>query len=233
MIRIVVPELPRIPPDAEVTKRGTMLFRRAAAMLRAEAWQAAAALHAFTFDPSVMPPPPHSFTTTAGGLARELYGSWAPRAEAVPRTITSEGATETTWPKRSGVSLFVVDTPTERRHIYFAANGFITTRFPRRQVQVGRFGRYTTGTLGGRNARAAAETLGEEPLELGSAVVLWPLEPECASPYSVLSRTLIAMAATVLEAGAPELRRQLEAIDVDEPMRDAIANLTVDEVHAY
>ena len=232
MIRVVIPALlPMVLSEAS-KQRNLLLFRQIAAMMRAEAWQTAAALHDFKFDPSAMPGPPHTFTAAAGRLSRALYRYWEATAEPVPRTLNSDGATETTWPRRSGVALFVVDGRLERRHVYIAKNGFITARFPIRRVEVWRHGRYTTGVLGGRTARAVAEALGKETLELAPPITPWPVHPPCASPYSVLARTLLAMAGAVLEEHAPDLRRRMDAIDIDKPMQDALANLTVDEVHA-
>lgn len=230
MIRVV---LPALPVASAVGADSTKLLKLAGQLIKAEAWQTAAALHAFRFDPSAIPDPPHTFTTAAGRLSRALHGCWEETAEPVPRTITADGATETTWPRRSGVALFVVDGLLERRHIYIAKNGFITARFPRRQVEVWRYGRYTTGKLGGRTARAVAEALGKETLEFAPALTPLPVHPPCASPYSVLARTLLAMAGAVLAEHAPDLRQRMDTIDFDEPMQDAIANLTVDEVHAY
>lgn len=232
MIRIVVPDLPPVAPQTQTKQRDRTLFRHAAAMMRAEAWQTAAALHDFPFDPSAVPPPPHAFTTTAGRLARTLFSYWEAGALEVPRTISSDGATETTWPKRSGVPLFTVDVPDERRHVYFSKDGFITARFPRRRVEISRYGRYTTGVLGGRVAKAVAEALGGEVLEPAPPIAPWRADAPCATPYTMLARTMLAMAGAVLDATAPELRARMVAIDFDEPMRDAIANLTVDAVHA-
>jgi hypothetical protein len=233
LIRVVLPALPKTGLDASTLSRSQKLFAMAARMLKAEAWQTAAALDGFAFDPSATPNRTHSFTTAAGSLARALYGCWEALAEEVPRTIDSDGATETTWPKRYGVRLFVVDAPADQRHVYLAASGFITARFPRRQVQVSRFGRYTTGVLGGRTARAVAEVLENELLEVEPELIPWPVDPQCATSYSLLARTMLAMARAVLDATAPDLRARLDAIDFDEPMRDAIANLTVDAVHAF
>lgn len=233
MIRVVLPALPSTGLDANTRSRSQKLFGLAARMLKAEAWQTAAALDGFAFDPSAIPNSRHGFTTTAGALARALHECWEALAEGVPRTIDSDGATETTWPNRSGVRLFVVDTQADQRHVYLAASGFITARFPRRQVQVSRFGRYTTGVLGGRTARAVADVLENEPLESESDFLPWPVDPQCATSYSLLARTMLAMARAVLDATAPDLRARLDAIDFDEPMRDAVANLTVDAVHAF
>lgn len=233
MIRVVLPTLPTTGLDATTLSRSQKLFAMAARMLKAEAWQTAAALDGFAFDPSVTPNRTHSFTTAAGSLARALYGCWEALVEEVPRTIDSDGATETTWPKRHGVRLFVVDSPVDQRLVYVAASGFITARFPRRQAQVSRFGRYTTGVLGGRTARAVADVLENEPLESEPRLLPWPADPRCTTSYSVLARTLLAMARAVLGATAPDLRARLDAIDFDELMRDAVANLTVDAVHAF
>lgn len=233
MIRVVLPALPSTGLDANTRSRWQKLFGLAAQMLKAEAWQTAAALDGFAFDPSAIPNSTHSFTTTAGALARALHECWEALAEEVPRTIDSDGATETAWPNRSGVRLFVVDTPADQRHVYLAASGFITARFPRRQVQVSRFGRYTTGVLGGRTARAVAEVLENWPLDSESRFLPWPADPPCATSYSLLARTMLAMARAVLDATAPDLRARLDAFDFDEPMRDAVANLTVDAVHAF
>lgn len=233
MIRVVLAALPTADLDGSARSRSQKLFGLAARMLKAEVWQTAAALDGFAFDPSAMPNSSHSFTTVAGSLARALHGYWEVLAEDVPRTIDSDGATETTWPNRSGVRLFAVDTLVDQRHVYLAASGFITARFPRRQVHVSRFGRYTTGVLGGRTARAVADVLENEPLESESRFIPWPADPRCATPYSVLARTMLAMARAVLDVAAPDLRARLDAIDFDEPMRDAVANLTVDAVHAF
>jgi hypothetical protein len=233
MIRAVLPALPPTGLDGNTRSRSQKLLALAARMLTAEAWQTAAALDGFPFDPSAIPSSSHSFTTAAGSLARALHGCCEALAEEVPRTIDSDGATETTWPNRSGVRLFVVDTPADQRHVYLAASGFITARFPRRQVQVSRFGRYTTGVLGGRTARAVAELLENESLEPQPPLLPWPVDPRCETSYSVLSRTMLALTRTLLAATAPDLRARLDAIDFDEPMRDAIANLTVDAVHAF
>lgn len=233
MIRVVLPALATTGLDGSARPRSQKLFTLAARMLKAEAWQTAAALDGFAFDPSAIPSSSHSFTTAAGLLARALHGCCETLAEDVPRTIDSDGATETTWPNRSGVRLLVVDTPADQRHVYLAASGFITARFPRRQVQVSRFGRYTTGVLGGRTARAVADVLENQPLEAEPRLLPWPVDPRCATSYSVLARTMLAMTRAVLDATAPDLRAGLDAIDFDEPMRDAIANLTVDAVHAF
>lgn len=232
MIRLVVPDLPPVAPEKRSKQRSTTLFRHAAAMMKAEAWQTAAAIHDFKFDPSAVPDPPNSFTTAAGRLARTLFGYWETLAEPVPQTITAEGMTETTWPKRSGVPLFAVETREELRRIYLSKDGFITARFPLRRVEVSRYGRYTTGVLGGRVARAVAEALGGEQLQPAPPIVPWPVRPPSSSPYSLLARTMITMARAALDATAPELRVRMDAIDFDGPMDEAIAHLTVDEVHA-
>lgn len=235
MIRIVLP-LPAVstgeaPPTTSAAKA---LLRDAVHMVKAEAWQTAAALDDFTFDPSSMPEPPHTFTTVAGRLARTLYGHWDRHAEPIPRTISSDGATETTWPDRFGVPLFLVEAQDEQRRIYVAETGFTIARFPHRRVEISRHGRYTTGLLGGRTARAAAEAIGDSSVEPdSSSIPLWAIDAPCATPFSVLARTLLAMAATVLDAEVPELRSQMAAIDFAELMRAAVLHLTVDEVHAF
>lgn len=233
MIRVVLPALPMTGLDGNTRPRSQKLFTLAARMLKAEAWQTAATLDGFAFDPSAIPSSSHSFTTAAGSLARALHGCCETLGQDVPRTIGSDGATETTWPNRSGVRLFVVDTPADQRHVYLGASGFITARFPRRQVQVSRFGRYTTGVLGGRTARAVADVLESERLDSESRFRPWPADPPCATSYSVLARTMLAMARAVLDVAAPDLRARLDAIDFEEPMRDAVANMTVDAVHAF
>lgn len=203
-------------------------------MVKAEAWQTTAALDDFAFDPSSMPDPPNTFTTASGRLVRTLYGRWDGHAEPVPRTITSEGGTETTWPKRIGVPLFAVEAQNEQRRIYLAEDGFVTARFRHRRVEVSRHGRYTTGLLGGRTARAVAETLDDGILDsASSSIAPWVIDAPCVSAYSVLSRTLLAMAALVLNAEAPNLRSRLAAVDFAELMNDAVLHLTVDEVHAH
>lgn len=232
MIRIVLPTPRAVAADGQAKSRCAALLRCVRHMVRAEAWQTTAALHDFRFDPSTTPDPPHTFTTVAGRLARGLYGYWDGSAEPVPRTIASDGATETTWPKRIGVPLFFVEAQDEQRRVYLSKDGFVTARFAHRQMQVWRHGRYTTGVLGGRVAKAVAEAIGKETLEPATTIRPWPVDLPCASPYSVLARTLLAMAATVLDAGAPELRARMAAIDFAELMDDAALHLTVDEVHA-
>lgn len=235
MIRVVVParavstNVDKRPPPTAKT-----LFSEAVRMVKGEAWQTAAALDDFAFDPSSMPDPPNTFTTVTGRLARTLYGHWNRHAEPVPRTIASDGATETSWPKRIGVPLFLVETQSEQRRVYLADAGFVTARFPHRRVEVSRHGRYTTGLLGGRTARAVAEALDGAILDSASAsVALWPLHPVCATAYSLLARTLLSMAASVLDGDAPELRSRMAEIDFAQLMDDAVLHLTVDEVHAH
>lgn len=232
MIRIVLPPLPAVAADGRANTLRTTLLRCVTQMVRAEAWQTVATFEHFAFDPSAMPDPPHTFTSSASRLARALHGCWAPVAEPIPRTINSDGATESAWPGKAAVPLFVVDTAHERRLVYLADGGFATARFSRRRAQVRRHGRYTTGVLGGRTARAVAETIAEEALE-SSSLALWPLDPPCATPYSVLARTLLSMAAIVFDATAPELRSRMAAVDFASLMADAVAHLTVGEVHAY
>lgn len=235
MIRIVLP-LPAVSTsDARPTSSAAkVLLRDAVHMVKAEAWQTAAALDDFAFDPSSMPEPPHTFTTVAGRLARTLYGHWGGHAEPVPRTISSDGATETAWPDRFGVPLFFVEAKDEQRRVYVAEAGFTIARFPHRRVEISRHGRYTTGLLGGRTARAAAEAIGDSSVEADSSSIQpWAIDAPCATPFSVLARTLLAMAETVLDAEAPELRSRMAAVDFAELMRAAVLHLTVDEVHAY
>ncbi len=235
MIRIVLP-LPAVSTSAAqpTTSAAKMLLRDAVHMVRAEAWQTAAALNSFAFDPSSMPEAPHTFTTVAGRLARTLCERWNAHAEPIPRTISSDGATETRWPNRFGVPIFLVEAQDEQRRVYLAETGFTIARFPHRRVEISRHGRYTTGLLGGRTARAAAEAIGDSSVEADSCSIrLWTVDAPCATPFSVLARTLLAMAATVLNAEAPELRSRMAAIDFADLMRDAVLHLTVDEVHAY
>jgi hypothetical protein len=234
MIRIV-PQQPAASTSAAppTTSAAKVLLRDTAHMVKAEAWQTAAVLNSFAFDPSSMPEPPHTFTTVAGRLARTLYEHWNAQAEPIPRTILSDGATETTWPNRFGVPLFLVEAPDEQRRVYLSSTGFVTARFPHRRVEVSRYGRYTTGLLGGRTARAAAETIGDESVELTpSSFTLWTIDAPCVSAYSVLARTLLAMVAIVLDTCAPEIRARMAAVDFAELMEDAVLRLTVDDVHA-
>ena len=234
MIRIVVPKRAASTSVARRPTSAKQLLRDSVHMVKAEAWQTAAALNDFAFDPSSMPEPPHTFTTVAGRLARALYGRWGGHAEPVPRTIASDGATATPWPERYGVPLFLVEAQDEQRRVYLAETGFTIARFPHRRLEISRHGRYTTGLLGGRTARAAAEAIGDSSVEVdSSSIQLWAIDAPCATHFSVLARTLLAMAATVLNAEAPELRSRLAAIDFADLMRDAVLHLTVDEVHAY
>lgn len=230
MIRVVLPPLPDGGGHATA---GKALFRAVVRMMKAEAWQTAAVLHGFAFDPSSMPDPPNSFTTVAGALARALHTRWSGCAEPVPRTMTCDGATETTWPNRSGVPIFLIEAVEEQRRVYLADSGFITAVFPRRRVEVARYGRYTTGRLGGRTGRAAADALAAEPFDSAAAIAPWPPTSANATPYSVLARTLLAVAATALEADAPELLPTMRAIGFDDLVRDGEMNLTVAAVHAF
>lgn len=232
MIRVALPPLPNA-SNAHAVANGKALLRNVARMAKAEAWQTAAVVHGFAFDPSAMPDPPHTFTAAAGRLARSLFGRWATSASPIPRTIASDGVTETTWSKCSGVPLFVVETGEEQRRVYLGPRGLVSAVFPLRRVEVARFGRYTTGRLGGRTARTVAEALGDEPLDTAATLKLWPLTPSPVTPYSVLARTLLGMAAMVLRADAPELLPSMEAIDFGALVDDGLANLTVEEVHAY
>ncbi len=228
MIRIVVPALLPITVDKDSKRRCGIIFRRSIAMLEAEAWQSAAAANDFAFDPSAESALPRSFSSTASRLARALYGFWEVTSQPVPRTITSVGATVTAWPARAGVPLFDVDMSERRCLVYMSGDPFVTASFGRFKRKYG----YTIGALGARTAHAVAAVLGDDVLEPAPGLTLWPASPAGMTSYSVIARTLLAMARTVLHAGAPELRARMDAIDFDEMIEDSVMHLTVIEVHA-
>jgi len=188
----------------------------------------------FKFDTSSVPDPPNTFTAVAGRLARTLYGRWAACAEPIPRTVASDGSTETAWPERVGIPLFVVEAVDEQRRVYLTESGFATARFPHRRVEVLRHGKYTTGLLGGRAARAVADMLGNVSIDLSSSSVEpWPLPTACATAYSLLARTLLALTVCVLDEEAPALPQEVMGIDFAKEMDEARLHLTVDAVHAF
>lgn len=229
MITIIIPPVAGTPRPAA----SDALLRDTVLLVKAEAWQVTAVLEDFRFDPSSVPEPPHTFTTVAGRLARGLYARWMTRAEPIPRTIASDGSTDTTWPERVGVPLFVVEAPDEQRRVYLSDGGFATARFPHRRVEVRRHGKYTTGLLAGRNARAVAEMLGGADVDASSSSIApWSLPAPCTTAYSLLARTLIAVATGALDEEAPVLRQAVTDVDFARAMDDARVLLTVDAVHA-